>query len=170
MGSPQALGGMPVRERNRKAKCECRGTTTFETDCPPVGGDTVYTDTDCAWKYDGEGNLEYGLDHNRVQFPDTGSTEADQFPLSGRFMVSSECTGCSAGDGAAAGEPYPFIPLNPDGSYQRLDGWDSRAPLFWVLEHPDACFLVPEAETVHISEAVFLATERYSDICDYVMQ
>ena len=60
--------------------------------------------------------------------------------------------------------------LAEDGSRERLGGWDSHAPLFWVLENPQACFLVPQEETVHISEAAWLATARYSDICDYVMQ
>lgn len=169
-GAPSSMGGFPVRERSTKAQCECRGTTTYELDCPPVGGVVEYGASDCAWKLDSEGNRLYGLDHTLVTMPGTGSEEADIYTLQGRFMVSSECTSCTASDGAVAGAPHPFVPTQADGSYQRLAGWDSRAPLFWVLENPEACFLVPDEEVVPIAETGWLSTARYSDQCDYVMQ
>lgn len=51
-----------------------------------------------------------------------------------------------------------------------IAGWDSHVPTFYALEHPEACNLVPPDETRAIFEFTFLASARYSDACDYVMQ
>ena len=146
IGAPATMGGFPRRERGQSARCTCRGATTYELACPPVGGDVEYSALDCAWELDGDGNQQFGLDHERVTYPDTGSTESDIFRLRGQLLVDPACSTCAAADdgGAAAGERYPFWPrsLAEDGSVERLSGWDSHAPLFWVLENPSACFLV----------------------------
>ena len=72
---------------------------------------------------------------------------------------------------AQVDEPWPADALwkNPDGSLQVMPGWDSRAPLTWVLEHPGMCHLVPPEETTPIGEWAIFSVERYSDACDYVM-
>eukprot|EP00966_Prymnesium_polylepis_P148072 3420499-Prymnesium_polylepis.1 len=110
LGSPSAMGGMPVRRRSDRARCECRGTMTFELTCPPTGGEIEYGALDCSWQLDGGGNKQYGLGHERVHYPGTGSDEADVFPLTGDFVVDNSCFGCDPSDGGAKpGELYPFL-------------------------------------------------------------
>ena len=85
------------------------------------------------------------------------------------FVISNQCLACETA-GYTIGDPYPALHNDVNGLLKRIDGWDSRVPIFHALENPEACNIVPAEEVVDIGEWDFFYTARYSDACDYVMQ
>jgi len=164
IGCPDAQGGAPVRARGSLVKCKCsdQPRPQFVDVCPPG----------CTTFKDANGDESRNIDFTPVIFenPSLGPGN-DQYHLISEWVVSPRCRNCgSAINGADPGDPYPrdaFYP--PTGAILQIPGWDSRAPLTWVLEHPSACHLVSEEDTIHIRQWDIFATRRYSDACDYIM-
>ena len=164
IGYRDASGGSPVRARGNLVKCKCsdQPQPQFAEVCLPG----------CQTYFDASGSEFRNLAFTPVVFesPSLGLGN-DQYHLAGEWVVSPRCGKCaSAENGAGPGQPYPrdaFYP--PTGPIYQLPGWDSRAPLTWVLEHPSACNLVSEEDTIHIGQWAIFETKRYSDACDYVM-
>lgn len=164
IGYPDTQGGSPVRARGNLVKCRCsdQPQPQFTEVCAPGCRTFVYAN----------GDEFRNMDFTPVIFENpTLGLGNDQYHLNSEWVVSPRCRRCaSAANGAAPGEPYPrdaFYP--PAGEIHQLPGWDSRAPLTWVLEHPTACNLVSEEDTIHIGQWAIFATKRYSDACDYIM-
>jgi hypothetical protein len=180
LGHEDAQGGAPVRRRGTRVKCNCNGVFTYEDVC---GGNEGREG--CIVVPD-ENSIALGVEEPlreifmTVQaFPnlEPGSTEqrflstmSNAFGSEPDFLISNQCLSCEA-SGYTIGGPYPALASDPaTEQVQRIDGWDSRVPIFFALEHPEACNLVPDGEIVAIGEWDVFSTARYSDACDYVMQ
>lgn len=169
MGYPDTLGGGAHRARGPRIKCQCPNDVApiFQEMCPPADVNLAEGEVCITFpNYDGTPMHEVLFE----PFTSPGLSSNNQFRLSQPWVVSPRCDTCEL-NGAPRGSPWPADAIHTDasGNTVQLPGWDSRAPLTWVFEHPEACFLVPEAETKHIREWDVFATTRYSDACDYVM-
>ena len=181
IGHEDALGGAPIRRRGSRVQCLCNNVLSYKESCSGVNGQEDCVPVLDATSPNGEDPVrEIFLASKQYPALEAGSTEqyflstrkdpADQFGEVPDFFVSNECQTC-ADAGYPSGGPYPAVNTDPQtGQVRRIDGWDSRVPTFYVIEHPEACNIVPPAETVAIGEWDFLYTARYSDACDYVMQ
>lgn len=165
IGSPES--GAPWRARGNLTKCQCAGMPQpeFTNGCPPEGydGDASSCNTYMAANGEPLKNIEF----QKVVFenPSLGAS-SDQYHLIGDWVVGTSCVNCEV----APGQPYPRDAMYPlTGEVAMLPGWDSRVPLTWVLENPDACHLVSDEDTHAVGQWAFFASERYSDACDYIM-
>jgi hypothetical protein len=173
IGYPDLKGGSPVRRPGNRVKCVCGTQTSYEEVCPPEGR-TCNTVLDA---YTGEPMRELdmttivkdGLPAGSDEYHFLPMVDVDEDKALPDLRVSPQCSACIAA-GYPAGDPYPALHRGADGRVVRLPGWDSHVPIFYVMEHPAACHLVPDEEVVHIGEWSWGASARYSDACDYVMQ
>ena len=170
IGMPDAAGGAPVRRRSTRVQCNCNNKITFEKVCS----------AECSEVVEGATRVEIDLEEYVMAGLEPGSTHqyflgtreepSDPYGRVPDFYVAETCASCASA-GSPPGSRYPALHTDPDtGALKRIAGWDSRMPIFNVLEHPEACNLVPEEETIAIGEWNFLASTRYSDSCDFVMQ
>jgi hypothetical protein len=111
-----------------------------------------------------DGSTIYSIPFQEVTFvnPSLGAGN-DQYHLYSEWVQGAM--------GAEPWEPWPADAMSrdADGNVIQLPGWDSRVPLQWVLEHPQACHLVPDELIIHIGEWDIFQEDRYSDACDYTM-
>ena len=167
IGYADANGGSPSRRRGDRMMCNCGGQVRFEQgDC---GSCVTVTDV-----YSGEpgraidfrtvdlSGLPPGSD--KYHFLPTDDLPGD--PAVPAFVVHTNCRSCDV----APGDPYPYLHQSIGGRTLRISGWDGHGVVFNVLEHPQACNIVPLDQTFGIGEWNWLATRRYSDACDYIMQ
>lgn len=160
LGHEDGLGGSPVRRKGVREKCNCDNIFTYEE--PGVcGGEerlgcTVTIDQFSPTK---EALHEIAMTTKPFPLLEVGSTE--QYLLASTsadgevatqpdFLISNECLTCAAA-GYVIGQPYPALRYL-DGQIIRMDGWDSRVPVFYALEHPIGCNIVPDDEIVAIGE------------------
>ena len=169
LGMAEIFGGSPVRKRGPRVKCQCLNELqpTFEVSCPPPGYTGI--ETDCYIvpnRFDQSDSREVQFQH--VHFDELIGN--DQHHLIGDWTVGPNCEMCAQA-GVPKGDPWPeeYIRKDADGNRLQLPGWDSRAPLLWIFENPEACHLVSTEDTKHIGEWEVFEVKRYSDACDYVM-
>ena len=172
IGYPDTLGGSPIRARGANVKCMCDDWTSpsYEAECPPADYTGDRDKCKVVLQIDGTPMKNMVFDHVTFESPSLGSGN-DQYHLNGKFVVSPRCSEKCEQAGAAPGQPWPDDAFfrTSEGTVVPLPGWDSRAPLTWVLEHPLACHLVSDERTRPVGEWSIFETTRYSDACDYVM-
>jgi len=170
IGYLDSSGGAPSRRRGNRMKCNCGGQVRFQLDdcapCSPVAD--PYTG-EPARALDFRTIELAGLPPASDQYHFLPTIDLPDDAAVPAFVVSAQCSSCAA-VGHAPGEPYPSVHQTVDGKTLRISGWDSHGPIFHALENPQACNIVPLEEMIGIGEWDWLATKRYSDACDYVMQ
>jgi hypothetical protein len=172
LGFADTLGGTPTRVRGPKIKCKCPNDVgpVFVATCPHPGwtGDPL----ECITYKQADDTDIYEVKFQPVIFDNpTLGPGNDQFHLTGDWIVGPRCLAC-ADAGVPPGTPWPADAIQRDpvtGGSLMLSGWDSRVPLTWVFEHPQACHLVTEEDTKEIGEWDIFSSVRYSDACDYIM-
>jgi len=170
IGQIDSKGGAPSRRRGNRMKCNCGGQIRFESDaCGPCSAVSDPYSGDPARAIDIRTIELSGLPPGSNEYHFLPTDDLPDDPAVPAFIISSQCGAC-AGAGHAPGDAFPSMHKTDEGKTLRVSGWDSHAPIFHVLENPLACNVVPAAETIAISEWDWLATKRYSDACDYVMQ
>ena len=111
------------------------------------------------------GNLPF----QKVSFSQLGAGDNMQYHLAGDFVVPPRMFYNlqlqTVSNPPKTRDPWPADAITS----ANLPGWDSRAPLTWVLEHPNACELIPPERTVGIGEWDVFEVKRFADVCDYVM-
>ena len=168
IGLEDEFGGTPMRARGNLVRCTCLGDAgpTFVTTCPPPERPNAQG---CVTGLDVDTKPYGNLPFQKVSFSQLGAGDNMQYHLTGDFVVPPQMFYNlqlqTMSNPPKTRDPWPADAITS----ANLPGWDSRAPLTWVLEHPNACELIPPERTVGIGEWDVFEVKRFADVCDYVM-